>query len=98
MLQFMQPLFAAVIGSVLCVFGLIHSVTLVPPAAVWQSVAMVTPDLMTVTVFIGCLLVAAAGIAMLVGGLGAVRRRFGQLRRVRWDTEPNYDPRDDGWR
>jgi len=102
MLEFLQPMLTVLIGAALSIFGLIHSLRLAPAPSTWHGVAAAAPQLVAVMVFIGCLAIAVAGIALLVTALRSVRRRFGLLRRVRWEAETRsasrYDDADEPWR
>ncbi len=88
MLEFIHPVFAALIGVAVSAFGLLHSARLFPSASVWRQVGMAVPELTLIAVFLACVALAVAGIAMVVTGIRATRQRLEQIRRVRWQTEP----------
>ncbi len=103
MLQFLQPMFAALIGAAMSVFGLLHSAQLFPSATVWRQVATVAPELGIVLLFLACVVLAVSGVALVVAGVHATRLRVAQIRRVRWQAEPNpasqyNDSEDEEWR
>jgi hypothetical protein len=91
MLILFQPVLTALIGAVLSVFGLFHTVTQLPAPVVWQHVVSLSPQLLVLFVFLGCLVIAVTGLAMLWTGLQGVRQRVWQLRRLRWQSSPGYD-------
>ncbi len=88
MLHFLKPLFAALVGAAVTIFGALHSVTLWPAPAVWAAVAVVMPQLLQVVLFIACLALTGAGVTMIVTGIRAGRRRLAQLRHLELD-EPD---------
>ena len=98
MLHFLQPVFAALVGAALFLFGLIHGIKLVPAAAAWRQVVVATPQLMSVGLFLVCVIMLLAGVAMLVTGIQSARRRFSQLRRLRLHSHPSYEDPDEQWR
>ncbi len=95
MLALFQPLLTALIGAALTVFGGVHGVLQWPAAATWSHVAAASPMLLTVLVFLGCLVIAICGVAMLWNGLAGTRTRLRQLRRVRWPAPGNQNYRED---
>ncbi len=103
MLQFLQPILAALIGAAMSLFALLHSVRLFPSAVVWRQVAMVTPELGVILLFFACVVLAASGVALVVSGVRATRLRVAQIRRVRWQAEPSPasrydDSNEEEWR
>ena len=48
--------------------------------------------------FLVCVIMLLAGVAMLVTGVQSARRRFGQLRRLRLHSQPSYEDPDEQWR
>ena len=96
MWRLLQPVFAALLGAVMTVFGFLHAIQLWPAPAVWSQVAVAAPQLLTVVLALGCVALAVAGGAMLVIGIRRAHRRFAQLRRVPWDGPVDRfdDPRE----
>jgi len=45
MLQFVQPLFAALFGAAMSVLGFVHTIQLCPAPAIWHQVMAITPSL-----------------------------------------------------
>ena len=98
MLILFQPLLTALVGAALAVFGGVHGVLQWPTSNTWSQVAAMSPMLFTVLVFLGCLVIAACGVAMLWTGIVGTRTRFRQLRRIRWPapgSSGNQNYRDD---
>ncbi|NJO85073.1 MAG: hypothetical protein HC828_21550 [Blastochloris sp.] len=97
MLILFQPLLTALVGAALTLFGGIHGVLQWPTAAAWQYVVAASPTLLSVLVFLGCVLIALAGVAMLWAGITGTRTRIRQIRRVRWLSPGNQSyPGGDG--
>ncbi len=83
MWHFIQPLFAALLGIAMSIFGLLHAVRLWPAPGVWNQVALAAPQLLKVMLVLACAALAVAGLAMLVAAIRAARLRLAQLRRLR---------------
>ena len=98
MLHLLQPLFAALTGAALFVFGLIHSVKLMPDRSVWRQMAAAAPQVGGVLLFLACVVVLGAGVTLFVAGIRSARRRFAQLRHMHCRIDPGYDDPDHSWR
>ncbi len=107
MLVLFQPVLTALVGAALSVFGVYHTLLQLPSPVVWHHVLSVSPQLLMVLVFLGCIVIALTGLVMLWNGVHGARIRLHQIRRVRWPASstatshsPYADlntPYDDRW-
>ena len=95
MLALFQPLLTAMIGAALTIFGGVHGALQWPTSSTWSQVAAMSPMLLAVVVFLGCVVIALCGVAMLWNGITGTRNRIRQVRRVRWPAPGNQNYRDD---
>lgn len=91
-----QCVFASVMGVVLALFGVIHSVSRYPGAQVFGQLMTSLPALGSVLFFALGILAAVAGLVMLVLSQRRLRHRWRYLRAVtsRRDLSPMDEERE----
>ena len=93
--ELLQSAFAALVGAVMSVFGLYHTLRQWPQPTIWQHVATAMPQIITVMIFLLCVVCVVVGILMLVRGIQRARFRFAQLQHVRFQHRGRYMDPDD---
>ena len=95
MLQLIQPLISALIGFLLAVFGLVHTVRSYPGGRVFARLWQALPSVGAVCLFLVGVLAVVAGLTLLYYGVRRTRRRWRFLHRVM--DRPMQKIDDDQW-
>ena len=101
MIQFIQPLLSAIVGLMLAIYGVVHTITRYPGASSFAQFWASLPGVMAVAVFFIGVVAVIAGVLLLVSGFRGVRRRWRQIQvaygRRRPDARDMHDDDPDGW-
>ena len=82
MTTFLRPIFSALLGLTLTIYGLSYSITGYPGAAPFGVLWASMPSLISVAMFVLGLVAVFAGLAITVTGIQGTRRRCRQLGTV----------------
>ncbi len=96
MFAFLQPLFLALLGIALFLYGIIHSVSGFPASVVFNEVISALPALLAVLLFSLGVLAVFVGVYLFFAGIRGVRRRLAEIRRNYGRRQPtHYDEDED---
>ena len=100
MTTFLRPIFSALLGITLTVYGLSYSITGYPGAAPFGVLWASMPALVSVALFALGLIAVFAGLALTVTGIQGARRRCRQIGNAYGDEPrdprgPDYDEEDE---